>query len=259
MCPSCGRQVPRNVEVCRCGSERRRLEALGYTFESAPPPPTAARARVSPRPESHGPAAALIGYRVDTDLSAGLRAGLKTFIAALVLTAGGATLRWAYSDPSPRRSNIDVVTSLDRFTHQAGPSSGNTIPAFMTSPGMLGALAVEGTPSDPVRSVNLTELQQGFCSENVARHIRYEYPGYYDGWSDDRLTTAALEKHPEYATRVCSISTRLEAGSAEIIKYTFKPRTILGHALAWLEGLFAAGLVGLACLNLYYRGIVGRG
>jgi hypothetical protein len=256
-CPSCGRQRPRGVEVCRCGSERRRLEALGYTF-NRPPQPTPAAATRRAHVPTHGPAAALIGYRLDTDLGRAWRVVLKSLFAIAVVLVGAATATLIYTEPLPRRGNVRILSTLDRFTQNAGPDAGNTIPSFLASAGRTGALAVAGDADDPVRSLEDTDLRLGFCSQNVAKHVRHEYPGYYESWPDEKLVKTVIAKHPEYADRLCTLPFRLEATPDEIVKYELTPRTLASHAGLWLITLLVAGAFAVVCLNIYYRGIIGR-
>lgn len=255
-CPSCGRYIPRTVEVCRCGRERRRLEALGYTFDTAPP--LERPAALPPRPEYHGPAATLTGYRIDAELGAGWRALLKGLFGVAVMAVLASGVLYTHRDLPATRENVHVLTTLEAYTRGAGPDAGNTIPGFLGSAGMAGALAPTGTSDDPVRAIDETQLREGFCSRSIARQVRYEYPGYYEGWPDDRLERSVLEKHPEYANRVCSLSSRLDATPGDIIKYELKSRSLLGTAGLWLGTLLVTTLFAAACLNLYYRVIVGR-
>jgi hypothetical protein len=256
-CPSCGRQVPRHVEVCRCGSERRRLEALGYKFESAPAP--AVRPVVTQRPpQDYGLAGTLFGYQLDTDLGTGWRVALKAIFGIAVTGVVAALVHFTHGEPLPVRDNIQILNTLDGFTRNAGPESGNTIPMFAASPGRLGVLSESGTPADPVRSMDPSDLQQGFCSQSIVKQVRYEYPGYYDHWPNDKLERMVLQKHPEYADRVCMLSVRLDAAANEVIKYDLRPRSVLGHAALWLRTLLITAVFAAGCLNVYYRLIVGR-
>jgi len=258
-CPTCGRQVPRNVEACRCGSERRRLESLGYNFDSVQPVSTtsAARARrVSS--QDYGLAGTLIGYQLDADLSAPLRIGLKVVFGAAVITLIVALVRYTHGEPLSIRDNIQILSTLDAFTRGASPESGNTIPAFITSSGRLGVLTAAGTPEDPVRNILESDLKQGFCSQSVVNQVRHEYPGFYDNWPNDKLERMVLEKYPEFADRVCVLSVRFDAEAGDVIKYELKPRTLVGHALLWLRTLLIAGAFAFVCLNIYYRLIVER-
>jgi hypothetical protein len=256
-CPSCGRQVPRHVEVCRCGSERRRLEGLGYKFESAPTP--AARPAVVHRPpQDYGLAGTLVGYQLDTDLGTGWRVVLKGIFGIAVAGVVAALFYFTHAEPLPVRDNIQILNTLDGFTRNAAPESGNTIPMFVASQGRLGVLSESGTPIDPVRSMDQSDLQQGFCSQSVVRQVRYEYPGYYDDWPNDKLERMVLKKHPEYAERVCVLSVRFDAAANEVIKYELKPRSVLGHAALWLRTLLITAVFVGGCLNVYYRLIIGR-
>ena len=67
-----------------------------------------------------------------------------------------------------------------------------------------------------------------------------------------------LEKYPEYADRVCVLSIRLEATAGDIIKYELRPRSLLGLAALWLRTLLLTTVFAVACLNVYYRLIIGR-
>jgi hypothetical protein len=115
-----------------------------------------------------------------------------------------------------------------------------------------------GTPTDPVRPIDEAELRQGFCSPRLSALVRYEYPGFYDDWSDAELEQVVLEKYPDYADRLCMLSSRLDAGPGEVVKYEFKPRPPLGWALLGLSAFLPTAVFALTCLNMYYRVIVGR-
>ena len=257
-CPTCGRQIPRSVEVCRCGSERKRLEALGYKFEQAPPPTPAAAARqVHARTQAAGPAAALIGYQIDTVLGPVWRGILKTLLAAGVLAAGWALVVYTHTEPPATRGNVEVISTLEDFTRSAGPDSPNTIPGFLASGGRLGVFRATGDDDEPIAGVNEPDLRLGFCSMSVARQVRHEYPGYYEDWPDEKLVRTVLQKYPDYTDRLCTLSIRLEATAGEIVKYKLKPRTLAGHAALWLRTLLLTSLVALAGLNVYYRLIIG--
>ncbi len=256
-CPSCGRNIPRHVEMCRCGSERRRLEALGYKLQppQAPVKPApAARRRV----EHHGLATTLVGYQLDTDLGIGWRVILKTLFVLAVVGVAGALVHFTHTEPLPVRDNIQILNTLDGFTRTAGPQSGNTIPPFIASAGRLGVLATSGTPDDPVRILQESDLRQGFCSESVAKQVRYEFPGYYEQWPDEKLERVVLQKYPEYAERLCLLSHRLDASADQVIKYELRPRTLAGHATLWSRTLLLTILFAAICLNVYYRLIVSQ-
>jgi hypothetical protein len=243
--------------VCRCGSERRRLEALGYKFDSAPPPPSARTATRSPV-HGTGLAGALIGYQLDTDLGAGWRALLKAVFAILVLGAGAALVHYTHTEPIAIRDNVEILATLDGFTRNAAPDSANTIPMFITSAGRLGVLTPTGEPTDPVQVIAESDLRLGFCSRSVVNQVRHEFPGYYENWPDDKLERIVLEKYPEYADRVCVLSVRFDATASDIVKYDLKPRTLQGNALLWSRTIALTMVVAALCLNIYYRLIVGR-
>lgn len=258
-CPTCGRHVPRHVEACRCGSERRRLEALGYKFDSEPSVQTAPSARPRQvRSEDYGLAGILFGYQLDTDLGAPLRVGLKVIFSAAVIALIVALVRYTHTEPLPTRDNVQILSTLDAFTRNAGPEVGNTIPTFITSTGRLGVLTSAGTPDDLVKALQEADLRQGFCSQSVVNQVRHEYPGFYDDWPNDKLERVVLQKYPEFADRVCVLSVRFDAPASDVIKYELKPRTITGHALLWLRTLLIAAAFAAVCLNVYYRLIVGR-
>jgi hypothetical protein len=257
-CPSCARWIPRHVEQCRCGSERKRLEALGYNLVTTPAAPSKPDPRPRPRVEHHGLASTLVGYQVDSDLAAGWRVTLKTSFAIAVMAVATALFRYTHTELPAVRENVEVLATLDGFTRTAGSQPGNTIPLFVASAGRLGVLGASGTPDDPVRGLRESDLQQGFCSQSVAKQVRYEYPGYYDQWPDDKLERVVLEKHPEYVDRVCTLSVRLDASAGEIIKYELKPRSLVGHAALWSRTALLTILFAAICLNAYYRLIIGR-
>ena len=258
-CPTCGRHVPRHVETCRCGSERRRLEALGYKFDSEPSVQSAPSARPrQARSKDYGLAGTLFGYQLDTDLSAPLRVVLKVIFGTAVIALVVALVRYTHNEPLPTRDNVQVLSTLDAFTRSSGPEVGNTIPTFITSTGRLGVLTPAGTPEDLVKAIQEADLRQGFCSQSVVNQVRHEYPGFYDNWPNDKLERVVLEKYPEFADRVCVLSVRFDAPASDVIKYELKPRTIAGLALLWLRTLGIAGAFAILCLNVYYRLIVGR-
>ncbi|HET9358915.1 MAG TPA: hypothetical protein VFO58_04155 [Vicinamibacterales bacterium] len=251
--------MPRNVEVCRCGSERRRLEALGYTFDSTPAH-AGSQAPSAPRQprERRGLLTALIGYEIDTDLSAGWRGTYKGLFVVAVVAVFGFTARFVHTHRQPVRGTVDVIVSLQDFTRSVDPNVKNAIPSFLASAGRVGSLPLTGTPTDPVRPIDEAELRQGFCSPRLATLVRYEYPGYYDDWSDEELEQVVLEKYPDYSDRLCMLSSRLDAGPGEVVKYEFKPRPPQSWALVGLSALLPTAVFALACLNVYYRVIVGR-
>jgi hypothetical protein len=245
--------------VCRCGSERRRLEALGYKFDSEPSASAAPATRPRPVPsQDFGLAGTLLGYQIDDDLSPPLRIGSRVVFIAAVVAVVVALVRYTHGEPVPTRENIQVLGTLDAFTRNASPDVGNTIPAFIASAGRLGVLTAAGTPEDMVRSIQEADLRQGFCSQSVVNQVRHEYPGFYDQWPNDKLERMVLQKYPEFADRVCVLSVRFDAPASDVIKYELKPRTLGGHALLWSRTLLLAAVFAALFLNVYYRLIVGR-
>jgi len=210
------------------------------------------------RSEDYGVAGTLFGYQLDTDLGAPLRVALKVIFGTAVIALVVALVRYTHTEPLPARDNIQILGTLDVFTRNAGPDAGNTIPTFITSTGRLGVLTSAGTPEDLVKSLQESDLRQGFCSQSVVNQVRHEYPGFYDDWPNDKLERMVLEKYPEFADRVCVLSVRFDAPASDVIKYELKPRTLAGHALLWLRTLLIAGAFAVVCLNVYYRLIVGR-
>ena len=206
--------------------------------------------------QDYGLAGTLLGYQLDTDLSAPLRTGLQVVFSAAVVALIVAMVRYTHGEPLPTRENIQILSTLDAFTRNAKPEAGNTIPAFIASTGRLGVLTADGTPPDLVRSIPETNLREGFCSRSVVNQVRHEYPGFYDNWPNDKLERMVLEKYPEFADRVCVLSVRFDAPASDVIKYELKPRTILGHALLWSRTLLVAAVFAAICLNVYYRLIV---
>jgi hypothetical protein len=216
----------------------------------------ASRARQVPS-QNHGLAGTLLGYQLDTDLSAPVRIGLKIVLGAAVVAVIVAPVRYTHTEPLPTRDNVEILSTLDAYTRNAGPEVGNTIPGFIRTAGRLGVLSAAGTPEDPVRRILESDLKEGFCSQSVVNQVRHEYPGFYDSWPNDKLERVVLEKYPEFADRVCVLPVRFDASATDVIKYTLKPRTLAGHALLWSRTLAVAALFAALCLNVYYRLIVG--
>jgi len=210
------------------------------------------------RTEDYGLAGTLFGYQLDTDLGTPLRVTLKLLFGAAVIALIVALVRYTHTEPRPTRENVEILSTLDAFTRNAGPEMGNTIPTFITSAGRLGVLASTGAPEDPVKGLQESDLRQGFCSQSVVNQVRHEYPGFYEHWPNDKLERMVLQKYPEFADRVCVLSVRFDATAIDVIKYELKPRTLAGHALLWLRTLLIAGAFAVLCLNVYYRLIVGR-
>lgn len=200
----------------------------------------------------------LLGYQSDDRVPRHWQMALKTLIVVAMLGAGAVMVAITHRDPRPTRGNIHVVAALDDFTEDAGPTASNTMPAFLALPGAVGVLAPSSDLDEPVQAIDESELRGGFCTRSVARQIRHQYPGYYDSWSDDKLESVALEKYPEMRQQLCTLSYKIDATPAAIVKYELKPPTIVKSVGLWLLTLLVTGAVGLACLNLYYRLLVDR-
>jgi hypothetical protein len=168
------------------------------------------------------------------------------------------TARYVHTHRLPVRGAVNVIVSLEDFTRRADPNVKNAIPTFLASAGRVGSLPSSGTATDLVKPIDEAVLRQGFCSPRLATLVRYEYPGFYDDWPDEKLEQVLLEKYPDYADRLCMLSSRLDAGPGEVVKYEFKPRSPAGWSTFLGSTLLADGVFALACLNVYYRVIVGR-
>src|SRR5688572_12878276 len=137
-CPECGRQIPRSVEVCRCGADRKRLESVGYKFDMAPQAPGSSRAAVAASEAEPGLAGTLVGYR-SAPVS---RAWHIVFTLLFLILAGGAgygLVIYTHNPLPPTRQNVEIVTTLEGHTKNAG-ATGNAIPGFLRLPGTVGVL-----------------------------------------------------------------------------------------------------------------------
>jgi len=200
----------------------------------------------------------LLGYRNDEEVPAGWRRTLKIAWTIGVIAVAALTIHLTQRDPLPRRGNIQIVSTLADITEDAGPTAGNTMPAFLALPGAVGALRATSDVDEPVQALDERELRQGFCTQSVSRQIRHQYPGYYDEWPDDKLERVALEKYPEMRDRLCSLPFQIDAAPAGIIKYELKPRTLAMAAAMWMLTALATLAVAVGTANLYYRVIVAR-
>jgi hypothetical protein len=243
------------VEVCRCGADRKRLEAIGYKFDAAPQTWSRASSASEPLP---GLAGTVLGYRSDATVGRGWRIVLKALVVAAVGVAGWALVTFTHRALPPTRENVQIVSTLDAHTRNAGANAANTIPAFLSLPGTTGVIESSMAPTDLLKDISEAELRQGFCSASVARQIRYQYPGFYERWPDAKLESVVLEKYPEYQDRLCVLSSRIAADPNDIVKYEVKPRSLPGLAGLWLRTLLITALIAIACMNVYYRLLVPR-
>jgi hypothetical protein len=203
-------------------------------------------------------AGVVIGYTPDAHLGRGWSLFLTTLFVAAVAAVGTATVRLTHGDPPATREHIQVLARLDDYTRNAGPNARNTIPSFLALRGAVGALRSDAAPTETVKSIGEADIRQGFCSRSVARQVRFEYPGYYERWSDARLERAVVQKYPEYRDRVCVLPVRIDAAAADIVKYELKPRSFINRAGLWLMTLLVTAVFALACLNVYFRLVIAR-
>jgi hypothetical protein len=258
-CPECGRQIPRTVDVCRCGVERSRLEALGFNFDVAPMPSG------SPRSATRGGAAAvpglagtLIGYRSDAAVSRVWRIVLTVIFAGLVGAAGYWIVKLTHRPLTPTRENVLIVSTLDEHTKASVASGGNTIAAFIETPGTIGVLEPSMTATDELKHLSDADLRKGFCSPSLAKRIRYEYPGFYESWPDDKLERVVIEKYPDYQDRLCLLPSELGVSPDDIVKYRLRPRSIVELVILWSRTALITLVFAMALLNVYYRLLVNR-
>src|SRR5688500_532668 len=78
-CPSCGRQVPRKFESCRCG----------FTRQTGAPEPAAPAVEASPEPARRGPSPLLVGLLLGLAVAAGM-------------------LWWLKEEPAPERAAVTM-------------------------------------------------------------------------------------------------------------------------------------------------------
>jgi hypothetical protein len=201
---------------------------------------------------------ALCGYTIDEDVPRRWRLVLKALFIVSVVAVAVTMIVVTHRDPTPRRGNIHIVATLDDFTQDAEAKAPNTIPAFLALPGAVGTLGPADDPKEAVQAIDVDNLSQGFCTPSLTRLIRHDYPGYYDSWPDDKLERLALQKYPEMRDRVCTLSYKIEATPAGIIKYELKPRTLFMSLVIWLATLTITAAFTLGCMNLYYRVLVAR-
>ena len=246
------------MNLCRCGVERSRLEALGYTFDLSPIPPgsPSVSARVSSG-AAPGLAGLLVGYRSDAHVSRAWRVILTLLFLILVGGAGYAVVTLTHRPLPSTRENAQIIATLEGHTKSDG-KSGNAITTFLTLPGTVAVLEPTMTAKDLLKPMSDADLGKGFCSASIARQIRYEFPGFYESWPDDKLERVALEKYPEFQDRLCVLPSQLGVSPDDVIKYRLRPRSIVEWAMLWSRTAVITGLVALALLNVYYRAIVNR-
>jgi hypothetical protein len=245
------------VELCRCGAERRRLEALGYDVDLAPLPESASSAPRVVSDAEPGLAGTLVGYRSDAHTSRVWRIVLAVLLLMLVGGAGYGVVTYTHHPLPPTRANVEIVSTLEGHTKGAG-LSGNAITTFVTLPGTVAVLEPAMTATDLLKPFNDADLEQGFCSASLAKQIRYQFPGFYESWPDDELERVALEKYPEFQDRLCILPTQFGVSPDDVVKYRLRDRTIVEWIILWSRTLLITGLFAMALLNVYYRVIVNR-
>jgi hypothetical protein len=245
------------VDVCRCGAERSRLEALGYTFDESP---VATSSSASPRQAgtaAPGLAGLLVGYRSADDVSIIWRIVFTLLFLIMVGGAGYGVVTYTHLPLQPIRANVEIIRTLDDHTRTAD-NSGNAITSFLGLPGTTAVLEPTMTANDLLKPLSDADLQTGFCSASLARQIRYQFPGFYEGWADDRLERVALEKYPEFQDRLCVLPISLGVSPDDVVKYRLRDRTIVEWALIWSRTALITGLFAMVLLNVYYRLLVDR-
>jgi len=245
------------VEVCRCGAERRRLEALGYRFDAPPIPAAASPASRPVVYAAPGLAGLLVGYRSDAHISRAWRIVLALLFLIVVGAAGYGMVTYTHLPLPPTRANTEIIVTLEEHTREAG-GGGNAIPAFIRLPGTIGVLEPTMTADDLLKPLSEADLSKGFCSTSIARQIRYEFPGFYESWPDERLERVVLQKYPELEDRLCVLPSQLGISPDDVVKYRLRPRTVVEWTMLWARTALVTMLVAVALLNVYYRLLVNR-
>lgn len=244
------------MEVCRCGVERSRLEALGYNFDLSPsataPSFASARGASGAAP---GLAGLLVGYRSDADVSRAWRIVFTLLCLMLVGGAGYGLVTYTHLPLPPTRENVEIVATLEGHTKSAG-NAGNAMTSFLTLPGTVAVLEPTMTAKDLLKPLSHEDLQTGFCSVSLAKQIRYQFPGFYESWPDDKLERVALEKYPEFQDRLCVLPVSLGVSPDDVVTYRLRARTIVEWTMVWARTVLITGLVAMGLLNVYYRLLV---
>jgi hypothetical protein len=238
--------------------ERARLEAIGFKFDApiagAPSRTRSARAtEVVP-----GLPGVLLGYRSDENVSKAWRVILKMLFLAAIGGAAYGIVTYTHHPLPPTRANVEILTKLEDYTRNAGTTAGNIIPAFLALPGTIGVLEPEMTADDQLKPLQDEDLRQGFCSANIAKQIRYEYPGFYESWPDEKLVRVVLEKYPHYQDRVCILPSSIGVSPDDVVKYRIRDRELVELALLWSRTALIAIVFGMLLMNVYYRALVSR-
>ncbi len=245
------------MEVCRCGVERSRLEALGYNFDLSPIATASPAATARPMSgAAPGLAGLLVGYR-DANVSRAWRIVFTLLFVILVGGVGYGLVTYTHLPLAPTRENVEIVATLEGHTKAAG-NSGNAITSFLRLPGTVAVLEPTMTAKDLLKPMSDADLEMGFCSASVARQIRYQFPGFYESWPDDKLERVALEKYPEFQDRLCVLPVSLGVSPDDVVTYRLRARTIVEWTILWSRTALITGLFAMALLNVYYRLLVPR-
>jgi hypothetical protein len=199
----------------------------------------------------------LLGYRPDTHVS---RAWRIVFMLLFLIQVGGAgygVVTYTHRPLLPTRENVEIVSTLEGHTKSAG-NVGNAVTSFLTLSGTVGVLEPTMTAKDLLKSMSDADLQTAFCSASLARQIRYQFPGFYESWPDDKLERVALEKYPEFQDRLCIMPTQLGVSPDDVVKYRVRPRSFVEWAILWSQTLLITAVFAMALLNVYYRLLVTR-
>jgi hypothetical protein len=243
--------------VCRCGVERRRLEALGYNVDVSPMATVSVSATPRATPDSaSGLAGLLVGYRA-THVSRAWRIVFTLLFLILVGGVGYGLVTSTHQPLAPARANVEIVATLEGHTKVAG-NAGNAITSFLRLPGTVAVLEPTMTAKDLLKPLSAADLETGFCSASLARQIRYQFPGFYESWPDDKLERVALEKYPEFQDRLCVLPVSLGVSPADVVTYRLRVRTIVEWTILWSRTALITGLFAMALLNVYYRLIADR-
>ena len=234
----------------RRGSETAR--GVGYKFDMAPQAPGSSRAAAGAASTAEpGLAGMLVGYRF-AHVSRAWRIVFTLLFLILVGGAGYGVVTYTHSPLPPTRQNVEIVSTLEAHTQNAG-SGGNAIPAFLRLPGVVGVLEPSMTAQDRLKDLSDADLGTGFCTPSLAKLIRYEFPGFYENWPDDKLERVALEKYPEFQDRLCALPSQLGVSPDDVVKYRLRDRTIVELAILWSRTVLITLAFAMVLLNVYYR------
>jgi hypothetical protein len=204
-----------------------------------------------------GLAGMLVGYRSAEDVTTVWRIVFTLLFLIMVGEAGYGVVTYTHLPLQPIRANIEIIKTLEEHTRTEG-GSGNAITSFLGLPGTTAVLEPTMTATDLLKPLSDADLQTGFCSASLAKQIRYQFPGFYEGWADDRLERVALEKYPEFQDRVCILPTSLGVSPDDVLRYRLRKRTIVEWAMIWSRTALITGLFAIVLLNVYYRLLVDR-